>query len=162
MDSFILAIVVAVFVWLFMRRMRMKKQQQMRRQATAGEDQPEQKTMPRIGKAGTMTHAQSKALKEKEFEPSRFWSTEEAQLILDSVNYLRAVIRNETGETDTPLEVQNKVLAFILQDEELREFLLDRARNMTRDEDPTAAPEPDRDAAYARVAEFVNELWENG
>ncbi len=161
MDSFILAIVVAVFVWLFMRRMRMKRQQQMQRQAMQGEEQPENKTMQRIGQAGSMTSAQSKALKALEFEPARQWSKEEAQLILDAVDYLRVVIRNETGEKNTPLEIQNKVLGFILQDEEMREYLLDRARNLIRDEAGAESLEPDRDAHYERVAEFVGELWED-
>ena len=117
--------------------------------------------MPRIGQSGSITRTQMKELKDKDFEPSRVWSKEEAQLILDAVDYLRALIARETGETKTPMEVQNQVLAFILSDEEMREFLVDRARNLTRDETERGKLEPEQDEKYARVAEFVTGLWED-
>lgn len=163
MESIILAVCVALFVWLFMRRRRMKQQQAIRAQQAARRDGPpqEQKSMPRMGRAGSITKDQIKALKDFDFEPSRVWSKEEAQLILDSVAYLRAVIARETGEGKPPMDVQNQVLGFILADEELREFLVDRARNLTREEKERGRLEPERDGNYARVAEFVTELWED-
>jgi hypothetical protein len=163
MESIILAVCVALFVWLFMRRQRLKRQQRIQDQQEARADGPpqEQKSMPRFGKAGSITRDQMKALKDKDFEPSRIWSKEEAQLILDSVDYLRAVIARETGEEKPPMEVQNQVLAFILSDEELREFLIDRARNLTREEAARGKLAPEQDDHYARVTEFVTELWED-
>lgn len=160
MESFILAIVIAVFVWLFMRRARMKRAQrdQAQRAATASGDQ-ERKNMPRFGKPGTVTRDQLKALKTLNFEPSRHWSHEEAQVIIDAVTYLRVVIANVTGEGDSPLEVQNKVLGFILIDEALREFILDWRRNQTREEEE-AGIDLERTPEYERIAAFVVALWE--
>ncbi len=162
MESIILAVCVALFVWLFMRRQRMKRAQNLRAQqdARSGGTPQEQKSMPRFGQAGSITRDQMKALKAKDFEPSRIWSKEEAQLILDAVDYLRAAIARETGEKNPPMEVQNQVLAFILSDEALREFLIDRARNLTREELERGKLDPEQDENYARVAEFVTELWE--
>ena len=163
MDSVVLAVVVAVVVWLFIRRARISRQRQVERQRhaeTGGEGAP--KTMPRIGRHGTVTPAQLKALKECDFEPSRHWSREEAQLILDSVTYLRAVIRETTGESDSPIEVQNKVLGFILGDEDLREFMLDMERNRTREQEEADELPIVRTPEYERVEAFVRELWEEG
>ena len=162
MESLILAVCVALFVWLFMRRQRLKRQQQlMDRQDKQDSGPPQEpKSMPRIGKAGSITRTQMKALKDNEFEPSRVWSKEEAQLILDALDYLRAVIAGETGEKKPPLGIQNQVLGFILEDEALREFLIDRARNLTREEVERGKMEPEQDEHYARVVEFVTELWE--
>ena len=163
MESIILAVCVALFVWLFMRRQRMKKEQAIRNlqeTQTNGPDQ-EPKSMPRIGNAGSITKDQLKALKDNDFEPSRIWSKEEAQLILDSLDYLRAVIAQETGEKKPPMDVQNQVLGFILSDESLREFLVDRARNLTREEMERGKLAPEQDEHYARVAEFITNLWED-
>lgn len=162
MESIILAVCVALTVWLFMRRQRMKRKQRIIDQQEAQKSGPpeEQKSMPRIGQAGSITRDQMKALKDKDFEPSRIWSKEEAQLILDSVDYLRAVIAQETGEKKPPMDVQNKVLGFILSDEALREYLLDRARNQTREEAARGRLTPTQDEHFARVAEFVTELWD--
>ena len=163
MDSIVLAVVVAVVVWLFVRRARMSRRRQVERQRhteAGGEGAP--KTMPRIGRHGTVTPAQLKALKDADFEPSRHWSREEAQLILDAVTYLRAVIREATGEPDAPIEIQNKVLGFILGDEELREFILDLERNRTREQEDTAELPIVRTPEFERVEAFVRELWEEG
>ena len=162
MESIILAVCVALTVWLFMRRQRMKRKQRIIDQQEAQESGPpvEQKSMPRIGKAGSMTRDQIKALKDNDFEPSRIWSKEEAQLILDSVDYLRAVIAQETGEKKPPMGVQNQVLGFILSDLELREYLLDRARNQTREEAARGRLTPTQDEHYARVSKFVTGLWD--
>ena len=57
MESLILAVVVGVTVWLFMRRMRMMKEHR-RRMAEAGPEAanpPEQKSMPRIGVPGSIS-----------------------------------------------------------------------------------------------------------
>lgn len=163
MESIILAVCVALFVWLFMRRQRMRKEQALRNQQEAQTNGPPQepKSMPRLGKAGSITKDQLKALKDKDFEPSRIWSKEEAQLILDAVDYLRAVIGRETGEKNPPMDVQNQVLGFILSDEALREFLVDRARNLTREELERGRLEPEQDEHYTRIAEFVTDLWED-
>jgi hypothetical protein len=163
MESFILAVSVALFVWLFMRRRRMKQKQMQEQQAARDAGPPQEpQSMPRVGKSGSVTKEQMKALKDNNFEPARHWSKEEAQLILDALGYLRAVVAAETGEKKAPLDIQNKMLAFILGDEILREFLLDRARNLTREELERNRIEPERDEHYARVAKFVNELWDAG
>lgn len=163
MDNFVLAIAVAVVVWLFVRRARVSRQRQAERQRhVAANEEGAPKSMPRIGRQGTITSAQLQALKDNEFEPSRHWSQEEAQLILDSLKYLRAVIRDVTGETAAPLEVQNQVLGFILGDDELREFILDLRRNRTREEEEADELPIGRTPEYERLEAFVGELWETG
>ena len=117
--------------------------------------------MPRFGTPGTITREQMRALQQKDFQPLRQWSKEEAQLILDSVDYLRAAIKTVTGETDAPTEVQNRILGFILSDDGLREHILDWGRNRTREEEDEAEMEPLADDQFERLADFIHELWED-
>ena len=77
------------------------------------------------------------------------WSKEEAQLILDTVTYLRAVIYMVTDEASPPIEVQNEILKFILTDQELREYVYEWGLNRTRDEhDPQ--PVLERNEAFSK------------
>ena len=166
MESILLAVVVALAVWLFMRNARAMRQRQRRhRQAPppprAG-DAPEPKSMPRFGAAGTITRQQMVQLKQNDFEPHREWSKEEAQLILDSVTYLRAAIRMVTGEAGAPTEVQNNVLAFILGDDDLRDSVLDWGINRTREEEDAGEDaELPSDQTFQRIGDHIRALWED-
>ena len=168
MESILLAVVVALAVWLFMRNARTMRQRR-RRQArpppqagAAASDAPEPKSMPRFGAAGTITRQQMVLLKQNDFEPHREWSKEEAQLILDSVTYLRAAIRMVTGEAGAPTEVQNNVLAFILGDDEVRDSVLDWGINRTREEEDAGEDaELPSDETFARIADHIRALWED-
>ena len=169
MDSLLIAVAVGIVIWLLMRRAayaRARRQMAARQQqpAGAGADAPAagQKTMPRIGTPGTITRTQIAELRALDFEPMRQWSREEAQLILDTVAYLRAVILDETGDSNPPLEVQNRLLGFILTDEELRDSLLEWSLNRTREEERAERLVLPRDETYERVADEVAELWEAG
>ena len=169
MDSLLIAVAVGLAVWLLMRRAvyrRARRQMEMRRQPAApGEDASppeEQKSMPRLGVPGTITRAQMAALRALDFEPMRQWSKEEAQLILDTVVYFRAVIFDETGDDNPPLEVQNRLLGFILTDEELRDSILEWSLNRTREEEEAERIVLPRDETYDRVADEIAELWEAG
>ena len=129
MDSILLGIVVALVVWIFIKR----------RQGNSGNlfgglftglrswVQPKPATkrreMPRIGTPGTITDDQVNALKRNLFEPSKEWSFEEAALILDTVTYLRGVCREVLGKEQPPLELQNEVFAFILENQDLRDYI---------------------------------------
>lgn len=160
MENLLFAVVVGLTVFLLVRRIRTLKQQKQRR-AEGGEPSgppPEPATMPRLGRPGSITRDQIKQLRKNDFEPSRMWSREEAQLILDSVTYLRAVIFMATGEKDAPLEVQNRLLKFILTDEELREYVYDWSLNLARDK--PGLPELPRDEAFARLEAIVLQQWE--
>ena len=169
MDSLLIAVAVGLVVWLLMRRAayaRARRQFAARRQVPGADDgapAPDgQKTMPRFGIPGTITRAQIAELRAHDFEPMRQWSKEEAQLILDTVVYFRAVILDETGDSDPPLEVQNRLLGFILTDEELRDTVLEWSLNRTREEMEAERIVLPRDETYRRVAEEVAELWEAG
>ena len=161
MDSLVLAVAVAVVVWLFLRRARMtraRRNTQLHAVAEGGQEQP--KSMPRFGKPGSVTRQQLAALKKFDFEPSRHWSMDEAQLILDTVIYLRTAIGDVTGQANPPLDIQNKVLGFILTDEELRDYVLDWSRNLTREEE--GAPVTFEDTPeHRRIIEFIDGLWED-
>jgi len=118
--------------------------------------------MPRFGVPGTITREQMTLLKENDFEAHRQWSKDEAQLILDSVTYLRAAIRMVTGETGAPIEVQNNILGFILGDDELRNNVLDWGVNRTHEEEDAGEDvELQSDETFERIAIHIRQLWED-
>ncbi len=169
MDSLLIAVAVGLVIWLLMRRAayaRARRQMAARQGAPSSEGAApppgDQKTMPRFGNPGTITRAQIAELRAQNFEPMRQWSKEEAQLILDAVVYFRAVILDETGDKDPPLEVQNTLLGFILTDEELRDSVLEWSLNRTREEEESGRLILPRDETYERIADEVAELWEAG
>ncbi len=167
MENFLLAAVIGLAVWLFMRNARtMRERRRQQARPPPGADPgagPTQRSMPRFGVAGSITRWQMALLKENEFEPVRQWSKEEAQLVLDSVTYLRAAIRMVTGEAGAPIEVQNNILGFILGDDDLRDSVLDWGLNRTREEEDAGDnAELPADQTFERVADHIRELWEDG
>ena len=165
MENILLAVVIGVTVWLFMRNARNMRARRrgLIQSPTESDTGTQPKSMPRIGVAGTITREQMALLKENDFEPHRQWSTEEAQLILDAVMYLRAAIRMVTGESGAPIEVQNNILGFILVDEELRDNVLDWGLNRTHEEDEIGQDvELPHDDTFERIASHIRELWEDG
>ncbi len=173
MESILLAVVVGLAVWLFMRNaraMRVRRRQRSQPPPKAGgAAQPkaggaaQPKSMPRFGVAGTITRLQIARLRENDFEPAREWSKDEAQLIIDAVTYLRAAIRIVTGEAGAPTEVQNNVLALILGDDDLRDSVLDWGLNRTREEEDAGEDvELPSDETFERVADHIRALWEDG
>ena len=168
MESWIFAVVIGVTVWLFFRNarvMRERRRQQMEARASGGasaEEVAEPKSMPRFGVPRTITREQMRELKANDFEPQREWSKDEAQLILDTVTYLRAAIRIVTGETGAPIEVQNSILSFILGEDKLRESVLDWSLNRTREEED-AGEDADlpADETFEAIAAHIRELWED-
>ena len=165
MENILLAVVIGVTVWLFMRNARNMRARRrgLIQSPTESDTGTQPQSMPRIGVAGTITREQIGLLKGYNFEPHRQWSSEEAKLILDSVTYLRAVIRVVTGEPDAPIEVQNNILGYILVDEELRENILEWSLNRTHEEEEAGDDvELSHDDTFERVAVYVRELWEDG
>ena len=162
-ESLIFALVLGLTVYMFMRRLRsIKRDKQIRAEKIEQpETQADPGSMPRIGSPGTITRDQIKLLKEYDFEPSRIWSKEEAQLILDTVNYLRSVIYNSTQEKDPPIDVQNNILKFILTDEGLRDYVYQWGMNLTRYDETKTTTELPRDEYYKRIEVAVMEQWEN-
>lgn len=163
MESLIFAAVIGLTVYLFIRRMSQLKAQKRRKAevaASGGAEPAPQASMPRVGSPGTITRDQIKQLKANDFEPSRLWSREEAQLILDTVVYMRAAIFMTTKDSDPPLDVQNSVLRFILGDDELRAYIYDWGPNRTREESEKARPNLERDAAFGRVEAEILRLWQ--
>lgn len=153
MSSVLLGIAVALFTWLFLRQVRARVAQ--RRRARHAEAAGTQKTMPRVGTPGTVTKEQIQRLKALHFHPSRDWSAAEAELVLDTVAYLRAVITQLQGNGDASEEVQNRILAFILSDDELRAYLLAWGRDR-RDKDDGAAPiSLEQSEQFERIAAFA-------
>jgi hypothetical protein len=140
LESLLLAILVAAIVWLVMRHGRT-----LRRPA------PARPTMPRIGTPGTVTPEQLERLKALEFEPASDWSREEADLLLHAVDYLRQVILAVRGDADPPIELQNRLLVFILSDAALRERVAAWAAS-------GAAAPLERDTEFERVATQARRL----
>lgn len=162
MESLIFAAVIGLTVYLFMRRMKIMKAKKrlQAEQAASGEPPEDPGSMPRLGSPGSITREQIKLLKENDFEPSRLWSAEEAQLILDTVTYQRAVIYMTTGEADPPLDVQNQLIKVILSNDELREYVYEWGLNRTREEDTAPQPVLEKNDYFAQVETAVLELWE--
>jgi len=163
-ESLIFALVIALTVYMFMRRLRMIKQQKKLKaeeEARGGVPAEDPGSMPRLGTPGTITREQMQQLKDNDFVPEKLWSKEEAQLILDTVTYLRAVIYMVTGEASPPIEVQNEILKFILTDDELREYVYEWGLNRTREEDAAPQPVLERDEAYEKVEAAVLQQWES-
>lgn len=162
MENLIFAAVIALTVYLFMRRLKIMKEQKRRQAEEAANGGPPEDpgSMPRLGSPGTITREQIKLLKENDFEPSRLWSKEEAQLILDTVTYQRAVIYMTTGETDPPIEVQNKLIKLILGTDEIREYVYEWGLNRTREEDSAPQPVLEKNEHFATVEAEVLNLWE--
>jgi hypothetical protein len=129
MDSIILGIIVALAVWIFMKRREGKRGSLFGSLFRGSRAQVQQKTpqrkreMPRIGTPGTITDEQINELKRTLFEPSKEWSFEEAALIIDSVTYLRGVCKEVLGKEQPQLEIQNELLAFILENQDLRDYV---------------------------------------
>ncbi len=115
------------------------------------------RSMPRMGKLGTMSFNQEQALRHNNFIPDKRWSFEEAALLLDGVAYLHAVCREVADDADgpAPLEVQNELLRFILTEQDLRDHV--RSWGERRREDGVAqAAEPGEvphNRQYDRIAD---------
>ena len=153
MDSIVIGILVAVLAWLFMRQRRAREL--LRRQARNPAPADTRRTMPRIGTQGSVTKDQLERLKAFHFEPSRMWSREEADLILDAVVYLRAAVLQVTGDGEIPEEIQNQILAFILSDDRLREYMTSWGQNR-RNKGSAGAPDSlARNEHFERVAAFL-------
>ena len=126
MNSLLFAIFVALAVWIFIKlRRRTGGFRGLPSSPDPSSSQPPYKgrEMPRIGVPGTITQEQITALKRNLFQPSGDWSFEEAALLLDAVTYLRAVCAAALGKREPPLKVQNELLVYILQDQDLRDYV---------------------------------------
>lgn len=149
MNSLIAGIAVAIAVWLVMRARRLRQQ-------SAKRGEPPRATMPRIGTPGSATPAQLERLKACHFEQVQGWSREEADLILDAVDYLRAALAEAGPPREAPEDLQNRLLALILGDAALREHV--RAWGAARRHAGAEAPARlERDAAFERVARVIRE-----
>jgi hypothetical protein len=111
---------VFLAAWFFMKRFRKKSSDANRPGQT---DRSRARSMPRVGTPGTVTNAQRERLRAEGFEPSKHWSIEEADLVLDAVIYLRGVWNKAVSRQSAPTEIQNHLLAYILSDPEMREYI---------------------------------------
>jgi len=152
MNSLLLAIAVALGTWLLFKSMRYIKGK------TTGK--LSQQAIPRIGTPGTITEGQIEALTKNHFTPSRDWSFEEAALILDATAYLRTVYLDTTGEDDPPITIQNQLLQFILQDEDLRNHVrqwgITHRQSLDREEAVPIPPDPSRERVARYIAETLS------
>jgi hypothetical protein len=164
MDNIFLAVLIAVAGWFALRWGRTARARRATRAGPPPVAEPDgsRPTMPRIGTPRTITRDQMRDLRKCDFEPSPQWSREEAQLILDAVAYLRCAIVITTGDREAPLEVQNKLLALILGEGELRDRVLDWSRNLTHEERRNMEAAVPRDAHFERVQSVVRKLWDDG
>ncbi len=121
-------------------------------------DQKSESSMPRLGVPRTVTGEQLRRLERLNFPRDRNWSREEADLILDSVIYLRAVCGEAIRQPEPPLPVQNALLRTILTDQDLRDYV--RAWGERRRDNGEADTEPvlAHNNQFERVAAAAREL----
>ena len=150
MESIALGLMVFLAAWFLMKRLRKKPLNTDTARAAAA-DQHSGRTMPRLGTPGTVTKTQRERLQQEGFEPSRHWSVEEADLVLDTVNYLRGVWKKAVHRQDAPVEIQNELLAFILTDAEMREYIRRWGAEL-REKGGDARPAFPRTKIFERVA----------
>jgi hypothetical protein len=162
MNSILVGVFVALAVWIFikLRKSNSGLFKSLRPAAVrpSSQPQPEKREMPRIGVPGTITDEQFKALKRNLFEPSKDWSFEEAALILDAATYLRAVCAEVAGKREPPLQIQNELLAFILHDQDLRDYVLKWGKNRREAGIQNRAPKLKRNDQFQRVARAATKL----
>jgi hypothetical protein len=116
-------------------------------------------TMPRIGVPHTVTIAQLDQLEQFSFPRERSWSREEADLIIDTVVYLRGVCAEEIDDPEPELRVQNELLHTILGDQDLRDYV--RAWGEKRREEGQQGTDPrpmSRNNQYDRVARAIHQM----
>jgi hypothetical protein len=164
MESIILGIIVALGVWIFMKRREVKSGSLFGGLFSGSHlqvqpKQPQRKReMPRIGTPGTITDEQINELKHTLFEPSKDWSFEEAALILDSVTYLRGVCREVLGKEQPRLELQNELLAFILQNQDLRDYVRKWGEDRRRAGIKGTASRLKHNNQFKRIAKMATDL----
>ena len=166
MNSILLGILVAVAVWLFMKHRQGNGASLFgglfsgTRSQVQRKSPPKQREMPRIGTPGTITDKQIKALKGNLFQPTKEWSLEEAALVLDTVNYLRGVCKEVLGNERPPLELQNELLAFILEDRDLRDYVRKWGEDRRKSGVSGKTPKVKHNNQFKRVKKMATDLAE--
>ena len=158
MNSLLIGIFVALAVWIFIK-LRQRNGGFRRLPSSpdpSSSEQPEKRReIPRIGVPGTITQEQITALERNLFQPSGDWSFEEAALILDTVSYLRAVCAKALGKREPPLQVQNELLAYMLQDQDLRDYVNEWSKNRREARIDDKPPQLKHNDHYERVAKMA-------
>jgi len=157
-NSIALGIMVFLAAWFFVKRFKKKSSDAARPPLDTNRAQP--RSMPRIGTPGTVRKDQRERLKAEGFEPSTHWSVEEADLVLDTVVYLRGVWNKAVSRQSAPMEIQNHLLAYILTDPEMREYIR-RWGVEQREKDENAKPTFPRTKIFERVATEAARIKKN-
>ena len=158
MNSLLIGIFVALAVWIFIKlRQRTGGFQRLSSSPYPSSSQRLEKSreIPRIGVPGTITQEQITALERNLFQPSGDWSFEEAALILDTVSYLRAVCSKSLGKREPPLEVQNELLTYILQDQDLRDYVREWSKDRREAGIDDKPPQLKPNDQYEQVAKMA-------
>ena len=113
-----------------------------------------------FGTPGTITDEQISALKDNLFEPTKEWSFDEAALILDAVTYLRGVCKEVLRNEQPPLKLQNELLAFILEDQDLRDYVRRWGEDRRKAEINGKATKLKHNNQFKRVAKKATDLAE--
>ena len=163
-ESLIIGFAIAWGLWILLKihRSRGARRSLFKDKTTASAKDGDARTMPRLGKSGTMTPNQARMLRFNNFATDKTWSFEEAALILDALAYLRAVCRDMAGEEDgpAPLKVQNELLRLILTDQDLRDYVRRwgerrREEGAGEDEFPTLTPNRQFERIAAKAREYL-------
>jgi len=166
MNSILLGIVVALAVWIFIKLRQGNSGGFFGRLfshsgSQAGPNLTEQqREIARFGTPGTITDEQLNDLRRNLFTPSKEWSFEEAALILDAVTYLRGVLREVLGKEQQPIALQNKLLVFILESQDLHDYVRKWGADRRKAGIKGKATRLKHNNQFERIAKIATELTE--
>jgi hypothetical protein len=153
------AICAAGVAFIMFRPRKGRPRRSLFRRAQSNEATDANSSMPRVGVPHTVTIAQLDQLERFNFPRERSWSREEADLILDSVVYLRGVCAETIDDPEPELRVQNELLKTILTDQDLRDYIRAWGERRRAEDAQFTDPRPmTHNNQYERVQRALRQL----
>jgi hypothetical protein len=153
------AICAAGVMFLMFRRRKGQPRRSLFRRSPTNAPTDANSSMPRIGVPHTVTLDQLDQLEQFNFPRERSWSREEADLIIDSVVYLRGVCAETIDDPEPELRVQNELLKTILTDQDLRDYVRAWGERRRAEGKQGSDPRPmPRNNQYERIERAVRQL----
>ena len=153
------AICAAGVAFLMFRPRKGRPRRSLFRRPPSNEAVDPQSSMPRMGVPHTVTIDQLNQLAQFSFPRERSWSREEADLILDSVVYLRGVCAETMDDPEPELRIQNELLKTILTDQDLRDYVRSWGERRRAEGKQGTDPRPmTRNNQYERLERALRQL----
>jgi hypothetical protein len=148
-----------VLFLMFRRRKGQAPRRSLFRRTPSNEPTDSSQSMPRIGVPHSVTIDQLDQLEQFNFPRERSWSKEEADLIIDSVVYLRGVCAETIDDPEPELRIQNELLKTILTDQDLRDYVRAWGEKRRAEGQQGTDPRPmQRNNQYERIQRAIRQL----